>query len=167
MHDLLTSLANWIASSRLSLFFQATEGLIATSQSIHILAISVVFGSGLMISLRLLGVGASGRSVSRLASTLLPWMWWSLLVLLLTGLLQLVAEPVRELGTTAFWLKMGMLVCVLALNVWFGRTVRARAATWDSAVTRPASARLFAVASLLLWVGIVLCGRLIAYTWQQ
>ena len=167
MHDLLTSLASWIASTRLSLFFQSTNGLIATSQSIHILAISVVFGSGLMISLRLLGVGASGRTVSRLASTLLPWMWWSLLALLLTGLLQTVAEPVRELGTTAFWLKMGMLVCVLALNVWFGRTVRARAATWDSAVTRPASARLFAVASLLLWVGIVLCGRLIAYTWQQ
>jgi hypothetical protein len=127
----------------------------------------VVFGSGLMISLRLLGVGASGRTVSRLASTLLPWMWWSLIVLLLTGLLQLVAEPVRELVTTAFWLKMGMLVCVLALNVWFGRTVRARAATWDSAPTRPASARLFAVASLLLWVAIVFCGRLIAYTSQQ
>ena len=167
MHDLLTNLASWIASTRLNLFLSATEGLIPTSQSIHILAISVVFGGGLMISLRLLGVGASGRTVSRLASTLLPWMGWALLVLLLTGLLQLVAEPVRELGTTAFWLKMGMLVCVLALNVWFGRTVRARAAAWDSAVTRPASARLFAVASLLLWVGIVLCGRLIAYTWQQ
>jgi hypothetical protein len=167
MHDLLTNLASWIAATGLSLFFQTTQGLIATSQSIHILAISVVFGGGLMISLRLLGVGASGRTVSRLAQTLLPWMWWSLIVLLLTGLLQLVAEPVRELGTTAFWLKMSMLVCVLALNVWFGRTVRARAATWDSAVTRPASARLFAVASLLLWVGIVFCGRLIAYTWQQ
>jgi hypothetical protein len=167
MHDLLTNPANWIASTRLSLLFQTTEGLIAASQSIHILAISVVFGSGLMISLRLLGVGASGRTVSRLASTVLPWMWWSLLVLLLTGLLQTVAEPVRELGTTAFWLKMSMLVCVLALNVWFGRTVRIRAAAWDSAVTRPASARVFAVVSLLLWVAIVLCGRLIAYTWQQ
>jgi hypothetical protein len=53
---------------------------------------------------------------------------------------------------------------VLALNVWFGRTVRANAATWDGAVTRPAIARLFAVVSLLLWVGIILCGRLIAYT---
>ena len=167
MPDLLTNLASWIASTRLSLVFQATEGLIATSQSIHILAISVVFGSGLMLSLRLLGFGASGRTVSRLASTLLPWMWWSMIVLLLTGLLQLVAEPVRELGTTTFWLKMGMLVCVLALNVWFGRSVRARAATWDNPSTRPASARLFAVASLLLWVAIVFCGRLIAYTWQQ
>ena len=167
MHDLLMTLANWIASSRLSLLFQTTEGLVATSQSIHILAISVVFGSGLMISLRLLGVGASGRTVSRLASTLLPWMWWALLALLLTGLLQLIAEPVRELGTTAFWLKMSMLLCVLALNAWFGRTVRIRAAAWDSAVARPASARVFAVVSLLLWVGIVLCGRLIAYTWQQ
>jgi uncharacterized membrane protein len=94
-------------------------------------------------------------------------MWGALIVLLLTGLLQLVAEPVRELGTTAFWLKMSMLVCVLALNVWFGRTVRIRAPAWDSAVTRPASARVFAVVSLLLWVAIVLCGRLIAYTWQQ
>jgi hypothetical protein len=164
MHDLLINLANWIASTRLSLLFQATEGLVATSQSIHILALSVVFVSGLMISLRLLGVGASGRSVSRLAQTLMPWMRWSLTVLLLTGLLQLIAEPVRELGNTLFWLKMGMLVCVLALSVWFARTVRARAATWDSAVTRPASARLFAVASLVLWVSIILCGRLIAYT---
>jgi hypothetical protein len=42
--------------------------------------------------------------------------------------------------------------------------VRANAATWDGAVTRPAIARLFAVVSLLLWVGIILCGRLIAYT---
>jgi len=166
MHDLLTNLANWIALTPLSLLFQTTEGLIAVSQSIHILAVSVVFASGLMISLRLLGVGASGRTVARLAATMLPWMWWSLLALLLTGLLQTVAEPVRELGTTAFWLKMGMLVCVLALNVWFGRTVRARAATWDSAATRPASARLFAVASLLLWVAIVVCGRLIGYTWH-
>jgi hypothetical protein len=167
MHDLLTNLANWLGSTRLNAFFGTTEGLIATSQSIHILAVSVVFGSGLMISLRLLGIGASGRSVSRLASTVMPWMWWSLLALLLTGLVQTVSEPVRELGTTAFWLKMGMLVCVIALNVWFGRTVRARAATWDSAATRPASARVFAVVSLLLWVAIILCGRLIAYTWQQ
>jgi hypothetical protein len=164
MHDLLTNLANWIASTQLNLFFGTTEGLVPTSQSIHILAVSVVFGSCLMISLRLLGVGASGRSVSRLAQTLLPWMWWALIALLLTGTLQLIAEPARELGNTLFWLKMGMIVCVLALNVWFGRTVRARAATWDSAVTRPASARLFAVASLLLWVAIILCGRLIAYT---
>ena len=167
MHDLLTNLANWIASTRLNLFFATAEGLIPASQSIHILAFSVVFGSCLMISLRLLGVGASGRSVSRLAQTLLPWRWWSLIALLLTGLLQTIAEPARELGNPVFWAKMGMLVCVLALNVWFGRTVRARAATWDSAVTRPAGARLFALASLLLWVGIVLCGRLIAYTWQQ
>jgi hypothetical protein len=164
MHDLLINLANWIATTRLNLFFATADGLIPASQSIHILALSVVFGSCLMISLRLLGVGAAGRNVSRLAQTLLPWMWWALVALLLTGLLQLIAEPARELGNTLFWLKMGMLVCVLALNLWFGRTVRAHAATWDSAVTRPANARLFAVASLLLWVGIILCGRLIAYT---
>jgi hypothetical protein len=163
MHDLLITLATWLSSTRLSQFFQTTEGLVATSQSIHILAIAVVVSSALMISMRLLGVGASGRSVSKLAHTLLPWMRWALIVLLITGLTQLIAEPVRELGNTAFWLKMAMLVGVLVLNTWFGRTVLANAAAWDGAITRPVSARMFAVSSLLLWVGIVFCGRLIAY----
>ncbi|MGU7771581.1 DUF6644 family protein [Burkholderia sp. MR1-5-21] len=166
MHDLLTELGNWIASSRLSLLFQTTDGLIAASQSTHILAISVVFGSALMISLRLLGVGATGRTVSCLASSLLPWMYSALGVLLLTGLVQTIAEPIRQLLTPAFWWKMGMLICVIALTVWFGKTVRDRAEVWDDPASRPASARVFAVASLVLWVAIVVCGRLIAYTWQ-
>jgi len=127
MHEILTTFANWIATTRLSLFFQTTEGVVATLRSIHILAVSVVFGSALVISLRLLCVGASGRTVSRLVSTVLPWMYRAVVALLLTGPLQIIAEPVRQLRITAFSLKMGMLVCVLVLTAWFGRTMRASA----------------------------------------
>jgi hypothetical protein len=34
---------------------------------------------------------------------------------------------------------------------------------WDQGTTAPRSARLHAVASLLMWLGVITCGRMIAY----
>jgi hypothetical protein len=118
-----------------------------------------------MLSLRLLGFNASGRSVSQLVDTLVPWMYRALAVLLLTGLVQIIAEPVRQFVAPVFWWKMLMIICVLALTVCFARAVRRNAVKWDTA-PRPAGARRFALISLGLWVGIIFCGRFIGYTWE-
>jgi hypothetical protein len=157
--------ADWIASTALSGWLQDQAWIVPTSQSIHIVCVSVVFSSAVMISLRLLGFSASGRSVSQLAETLVPWMYRALVVLLLTGLVQIVAEPVRQFVTPAFWCKMLMIVCVLVLTICFANAVRRNAAIWDTAA-RPAGAKWFALISLGLWVGIVFCGRFIGYTWE-
>ena len=93
-------------------------------------------------------------------------MYRALAVLLLTGAVQTVAEPVRQFVTPAFWLKMLMIPCVLALTIWFARQVRRNAAQWDTAGRRPASAKWFALISLCLWVGIIFSGRFIGYTWE-
>jgi hypothetical protein len=157
--------ANWIAGTPLSGWLQNETWVVPTSQSIHIVCLSVVFCCAVMISLRLLGFNASGRSVSRLVDTLVPWMYRALAVLLLTGLVQTVAEPVRQFVAPAFWWKMLMIICVLALTVGFARAVRSNPAKWD-ATARPASAQWFALISLGLWVGIIICGRFIGYTWE-
>jgi hypothetical protein len=115
--------------------------------------------------MRLLGVGAGGRSVSQLAGTLVPWMWRGLACLLLTGTVQTIAEPVRQFVTPLFWAKMAMIVVVMAMTTVFARSVHGNASRWDAAATRPASARVFAVLSTLLWVAIIVCGRMIGYTW--
>jgi hypothetical protein len=138
---------------------------VPTSQSIHILALSVVFGCAVMLSLRLLGIGAtSGRSVSRLVDSLVPWIYRALVALLLTGAVQTIAEPMRQFGTPAFWLKMLMIPVVLGLTAAFSGVVRRDRAKWDSAATRPAGAKVFALVSLGLWVGIIFCGRFIGYS---
>jgi hypothetical protein len=157
--------ANWIASTALSGWLQSEAWVVPTSQSIHIVGVSVVFCCAVMISLRLLGVKASGRSVSQLVDTLVPWMYRALAALLLTGLVQTVAEPVRQFVAPVFWWKMLMIICVLALTVGFARAVRGNAAKWDTAA-RPARAKWFALISLGLWVGIIFCGRFIGYTWE-
>jgi uncharacterized protein DUF6644 len=156
--------ADWISNTALSQGFQSEEWVVPTSQSIHILGLSVVFGCAVLINLRLLGIGAaSGRSVSRLLDSLLPWIYRALVVLLLTGAVQTIAEPMRQFGATAFWLKMLMIPVVLGLTAAFARTVRRNPAKWDSAANRPASAKVFALVSLGLWVGIIFCGRFIGY----
>jgi hypothetical protein len=91
-------------------------------------------------------------------------MWGALGVLLLTGAVQSIAEPVRQFVTPAFWAKMSMILLVAALTAVFARKVRANAASWDAAGARPAGARVFAIASSLLWIAIIVCGRFIAYT---
>jgi len=166
MHDLLRQWADWISNTKLSVLFQTVPWVVPTSQSIHIIGVCVVFGCALMLSLRLLGLGSSGRSVSQLVATLVPWMYRALVVLLITGAVQTITEPMRQFVTPEFWWKMFMILCVVALTVWTARTVRANAARWDADGRRPASARVFALVSLALWVGIIYCGRFIGYVWS-
>jgi hypothetical protein len=157
--------AEQIAASPVSQTLQNALWVVPVSQSVHIIAISVLFASALLINLRLLGVGVGGRSVSQLAGTLLPWMWRALLLLFLTGSLQTLIEPVRQFITPIFWGKMGLIVVLALLTLWFSRTLRTHAAQWDLPESRPAVARAFAVVSTLGWLTVIVFGRFIGYVW--
>lgn len=158
--------ASWIANTSLSNLLQNATWVVPTSQSIHIASVSVVFGCAVMISLRLLGLSARGRSISQLVDNLVPWMYRALTALLLTGIVQTIAEPVRQFVTPVFWWKMLMILCVLPLTVLFARAVRRNSTRWDTATARPVAAKWFALSSLALWIGIIFCGRFIGYTWE-
>src|ERR1700681_3344925 len=119
--------ADWLSNTALSKTLQDHSWVVPTSQSIHIVAVSIVFGSACMINLRLLGAGRSGRSVSQLSNTLIPWMWRGLTVLLLTGVVQSVTEPVRQFVTPMFWAKMMMIIVVATMTALYAKAVRRHA----------------------------------------
>jgi hypothetical protein len=159
--------ANWIAGTELSLTFQGHAAwLIPISQSIHIISVCVLFTAAMLISVRLLAAKGAGRTFSELTQTLVPWMWGALVVLLLTGAIQTIAEPVRQFVTPVFWAKMLMITVVVAMTAVFTAKVRAAAPAWDAAAPRPRGARLFAITSIVLWTAIIVCGRFIGYTWS-
>lgn len=164
---MLGNLASWITNTALSTYFRNHLWIIPVSQSIHIFCIAIVFGAGAMISLRLLGFGRSGRSIAKLVDTLVPWMYRALVVLLLTGLVQTIAEPRRQFSATAFWLKMLMVILVTLMTIVFARSVSRHASRWDRSAMPSTSGKVFAVVSLGLWVGIIICGRFIAYTYTD
>ena len=162
---MLSELAGWLSATPLSRIRQDVLWVVPASQSVHLIALAVVFSAALMINLRLLGLGAGGRSVSQLVDTLVPWMWRGLGALLFTGAIQTIAEPLRQFVAPLFWAKMLMIGVVVLATAVFARAVRSKARRWDAAATRPAAARRFAVASTLLWLAIIVCGRFIGYTW--
>jgi hypothetical protein len=164
---MLREFATWIADTGLSHTFRDwSDWLIPISQSIHIISVSVIFTAAIVISTRLLRVTTAGRTVSQLTKTLTPWMWGALGLLLLTGTIQTIAEPVRQFVTPVFWAKMIMIVLVMAMTTAFTATVRAHGPSWDAAASRPPAARLFAISSIALWIAIIVCGRFIGWTWS-
>jgi hypothetical protein len=159
------STAEAIAASELSAALQNAAWLIPVSQSVHIIALSVVFASTTFINLRLLGLARGDRSVSQLMDAQVPWIWRALLLCLATGLLQTITEPVRQFITPIYWCKL-LFIAMLALwTARIARCVRAERAVWDLPATRPAEARVFALVSLLGWLSIVAFGRFIGYVW--
>ena len=59
-----------------------------------------------------------------------------------------------------------MLLIAAAINVYFFyRSMKRSPANWESDALPPTPLRVGAGVSLGLWVGIVICGRLIAYDW--
>lgn len=166
MEPTLHHWANHLAATSLSQWLLAREWVIVILQSIHIVMLSVVFGCAVVINLRVLGVSARGRPVSTLVPSLTPWMYGALVVLLITGTFQTIAEPMREFVAPAFWAKMAMVLIVFLLTATFDRAVRRNHERWDSAASKPRGAFLFALVSLALWIAIIFCGRFIAYTWN-
>jgi hypothetical protein len=162
---MLRAFADWLGNTPLSSVFQNHAWVIPTSQSIHILAVSVVFASACLMNTRILGLGTRGRTVSQLSNAVLPWMWCALVVLLLTGFVQTVAEPVRQFVTPAFWAKMVMIVIVATMTALYAGVLRRHGAAWDDASSRPSAAKVFALVSTLLWLAIIACGRFIGYTY--
>jgi len=157
----LSQLSAWLEQTQMSRIIQVHDWIIPTVQSIHILAISAVAASALMINLRLLGVYAADQPLQDILARFLPFIWWPLIVLLLTGTVMIVGEPPRSLKNPAFQLKMTLLVAAIVTTAIYQRILR-RNPAFVTTGGRAGAAALASV-SMLLWVGIIFAGRWIAY----
>lgn len=154
---------DWLAGTKISLFIQTTDWIIPATQTLHILCVSIVIASMAMLDLRLLGVAGRRQSIPAMADRLLPWLWYSVIILLLTGMVLITAEPVRELMNSIFRLKMLLLLAGITVTAAFRFALRHDVSRWE-ATGDARAARVLGVASLVVWVGIIICGRWIAYS---
>lgn len=133
---------------------------------VHIVGIGLLFGSIVVFDLRLLGFSRS-ISVKRLASHVLPWSAGSFLLIVPSGLLMFTAHASEFIDSEVFVIKM-LLIMAAGVNAALFHTITFRTAdVWDSEEMRklppPSSARLAGGLSLLIWISVIACGRLLAY----
>jgi hypothetical protein len=154
----------WLAATPLSQTIAKVGWIIPAVQTVHILAVAAVLTAVLMIDRRLLQTGAREPSMAWVARRFLPFIWWPLPVLLVTGLTLIVGEPARTLLNPEFFLKMGLLLAAVLVTLTCQIPLQRDPDFWHRPTARRWAARLLAVASLLLFAGIAIAGRWIAYT---
>jgi hypothetical protein len=159
----LNEICLWIDHTTLSQAIQATNWVVPTVQTIHILAIAAVASSALMIDLRLIGVFWANRAMKDVSSRFLPLVWWPLLILLATGIIMIIGEPARSLKNPAFQLKMLLLIAALIVTGLFQFLQRRNVSFGDLRSGPRAAAATLAIVSMLLWSSIIFAGRWIAY----
>jgi len=136
--------------------------VIPTTQSIHIVSIAVVVGAALVSDLRLAGVLATDETPQTVVRRYLPWLWTALAVLVATGTIMTVGEPNRVLTNAVFWTKMGLVLFAFVLTLLFRLPILRADFRLEHARIR-ALVKPMAWASLLVWIAVIFCGRLIAY----
>lgn len=160
----MRAFALWLAATPPSVFIQEhNTWAIPAIQSVHIAGIAMVMGSVLMIDLRILGWTWTDQTLRQTTQRFGPWLTGALWLLLATGLLMVIGEPVRELVTFSFWLKMTLVALGALVAVVFQRTVRRHEQHWEDTLLHRGSIKGLAVATFFVWMFIIVLGRLIAY----
>ena len=156
--------AEWLSTTGLSVFIQRHEAwMIPSIQSVHIVGIGLVVGCIFMVTLRIFGWASMDQSLSQTHGRFDPWLTGALWLVLCTGVLMVIGEPVRELVTFSFWMKMTLVALVVTIATVFRRAVRKLGPVWEDAFANRGSARVMAVFTCALLICIIILGRLIAY----
>lgn len=152
----------WLEASALASRLRGDAWLYPAVETIHIIGFAILVGAAVVFDLRLLGLSPAIR-VSDLARHVLPWARRSLFLLVLpSGLLLFATQAEALAASRVFQLKL-LLIALAGMNtfVFHGRTARTLA-EWDQA-DPPLAAKVAGALSLVLWVGVVTCGRWLAY----
>jgi hypothetical protein len=129
---------------------------------VHIVGIATFFGSVVLFDLRLVGFSRT-VSVRSLERHLLPWSWVALLLIVPSGVAMLSAHATDFAGNPAFRVKL-LLIAFAGVNALaFHNGVYRSVSTWDQHQPTPLAAKASALISLAIWLGVITCGRLIAY----
>lgn len=152
-----------LSDSSLALAMRSELWLYPLVEVVHIIGFSVLVGAVVMFDLRILGL-SKGIAVTALARHLLPWAVAALLLIVPAGLMMFSAHPHDFAGNKVFVLKLCLIAAAginaLLFHVGTYRSVE----QWNTGHKAPGLARTQALVSMVLWISVILCGRLLAYT---
>jgi hypothetical protein len=165
----ILSFCEWLAETSISVGIRESTWSYPIIESVHVLALCLFLGFALLWDLRLLNITLRRVPVSEVQARVMPWTTVGFVIMVISGVLLFISDPVRFYGNVFFRVKLVALV-LAGLNAFmFHRGVGgpSRLIDWDSSALSPSGAKLAGVISIFMWTVIVVAGRLIAYNWFE
>jgi hypothetical protein len=150
----------WCDETWLGSYIRSKTWVFPVIETIHILALTVLFGTVLLVDLRLMNAGMRKQPLSLLTRTLKPYTEISIVIILATGFSLFLSEALKCYGNFGFQFKMVALF--LALTFHYG-LFRRLASSDQRAEMSPIYSKFVAVVSMCLWFAVGVGGRAIGF----
>jgi hypothetical protein len=148
--------AQSIEASALGQTIRESTWLFPAIEATHLLALALLGGSVLIISLAVLGVGLK-TAPAEIYKSARRYMNGAVIALLITGLLLGVSEPVKLYGRQAFWVKMISLAIAIGLTYLAFNPLVKRGSTG-------LSIRTVTAFTMAAWLMVAMAGRWIGFS---
>lgn len=154
-----------IENSAIGTTIAGNEWMFPTIETIHVFAIVTVIGAIAIMDLRLLGLASNAKTVRAMERDTVPLTWLAFALATLTGLLLFVSKATSYMANPYFLGKMALLALAGLNMAVFHRVFARDIEQWGSPGGKiPAVAKLSGALSLVFWVVIPLCGRIVGFT---
>jgi hypothetical protein len=154
----LLQLFRWFDATPISLIIRNSTYIFPVVEVFHLFGLTLLLGTVTVVDLRILGVGMRRQSVSELASQLAPWSVGAAILTILSGILLFLSEAMKCYGNAAFPYKMWFLLGGIILYLATQRRITAPTSRISAGTLK-----VIAVLSLILWYGVAIAGRAIAF----
>jgi hypothetical protein len=158
--DLITLLEN----SSIAEAIREGDWLFPFIESVHVIAICATIGSIFIIDLRLLNMASRDRPLINLARSVLPLTWIAFVIAATTGFLLFISNATRYLANGYFDTKLALMAMAGANMLVFHFLGGRDLAKWVADAPPPGAGRIAGALSIVLWVAVVICGRMIGFT---
>lgn len=148
----------WCDNTPISQAIRNSKVAFPIIENFHLFALTVLLGSLVVIVLRQFGLVYREQPISDVANALRPWNRWSLVVMLVSGILLFLSEAMKCFGNTSFRVKMIFLFAALL----FQFTIYNRTVAHEDKVA-PVGGKVAAAIVICLWFGVGLAGRAIGF----
>lgn len=127
----------------------------------HALGTALVIGFILIIGLRLFGL--FGMIPYTVLNRLFPVIWGAVVLQFVSGFVLWMAKPTQYFSDLAFVLKFLLVIVGIVLTLYFYRTIKQEAVSWDAKGAASARGVKLGTAALLVWCVVLVAGRLTAH----
>jgi hypothetical protein len=160
LHDIALAVGN----SGLGEWMRTNVLAMPIVEALHVIAAATVFGTVLVVDLRLLGLPDLKRAVTRVSGEMLHFTWAAFGLAVITGVMMFAANANTYYGNTEFRIKLLALAAAGVNMAIFHFGAFRSVAQWDSNQVSPRAAKVAAALSILLWVGVIFVARWIGFT---
>ena len=160
----LQTVFEWLESWPVSVGIRQSSWMFPAFESVHVIAITLVVGSVMIVDLRVLGLTSRRERVTQLSLSVLPWTWGVFALALVSGAFLFAAKAHTYFDNLNFRLKMLLMAAAFVNMLVFHFLPYRSVGLWDQGRAAPLLARIGCGLSLTLWVLIVAMGRWIGFS---